>query len=211
MEEKIKKELRRQLVHATGIVLVPLAFIFGKFFAGVASLTMAFAIFLLAEHRNNNMKSISKRGDKQSISNNNSRKSVFSDLFLNSIHFIFETFERSGENYRGAFYFYLASAVSLFLFSQEIAALSITVLALGDSFSTAVGIFGKNRIFYNRKKTWEGTTAGFIAAFAVCFLISPQLAFPAALAGMMVESLPLKTDDNLTVPILTGMILSVFA
>lgn len=225
MEDRIKKELRRQLVHASGVMLVPLAFIFGKFFIGAASLVIALMIFILAEHgKNNNMET--NRYDSNSKSkryaNEGSNRSAVKSVpgkpnrigfhsTLNTIHIVFQKFERSGANYRGAFYFYLASAVSLFLFPLQIAALSITVLALGDSLSTAAGIFGSHKIFYNRKKTWEGTLAGFAAAFAGCLLISPQLALPAALTGMIVESLPLKIDDNLTIPILTGIALSAVA
>jgi len=192
MEDTVKKELRRQFVHASGAMLVPLAFVFGKIPVGAASLVLAFIIFILAEHKNANGKKI--EAGKSGIL---------------PVHSVFEKFERSGGNYRGAFYFYLASAVSLFLFPQQIALISITVLALGDSFSTAVGIFGSHKIFYNRRKTWEGTFAGFAAAFAGCLLISPQLALPAAFFGMAVESLPLKIDDNLTIPILTGIALSI--
>lgn len=220
MKKKIRKELRRQLAHALGIILVPLALAFGNFSIGAASLIFAFIIFILAEHRQyGNAQKLSVFGMPkirrifvhEKTTSRNGRKSVPIQIHsaLGSIHTVFEKFERSGGNYRGAFYFYIASAVSLFLFSQPVALLSITVLALGDSFSTAVGIFGKNKIFYNRKKTWEGTLAGFAAAFAGCFLISPTLAFPAALVGMLVESLPLKIDDNLTIPMLTGIALSV--
>jgi len=213
MKDKTKKELRRQLVHASGIALVPLAFLFGKTFVGSASLIFAFAIFILAEHMNNNMKRISKKNANEGALKSVHDKSAHNSFqtISNSTHSIFQKFERSGGNYRGAFYFYLSSAVSLFLFPLQIAMLSIAVLALGDSFSTAAGIFGKRRIFYNRKKTWEGTIAGFSAAFAGCFLINPYLALPAALAGMFVESLPIKIDDNLTVPILTGIMLSIIA
>ncbi len=229
MQDKTKKELRRQLAHASGVILVPLAFVFGKTLVGAASLILAFIIFLLAEHRNNK-ESIAKKnankGAAKKVSyygvNSNTKKSaeksetsnsfpIDSHSALDSIHAMFENFERSGGNYRGAFYFYLSSAVSLFLFPLPVALLSITVLALGDSFSTAVGIFGKRKIFYNRRKTWEGTIAGFAAAFAGCFLINPYLALPAAFFGMFVESLPLKIDDNLTMPILTGIALSVIA
>lgn len=220
MQEKTAKELRRQFVHALGAALVPLAFAFGKIPVGAASLILAFVIFILAEHRrgnsdaesNHNIGSIEKRGAGKGVKRSvPSNANIGSLSALNAIHNVFERFERSGGNYRGAFYFYLASAVSLFLFPLPAAMLSIAVLALGDSFSTAVGIFGRNRIFYNRKKTWEGTLAGFAAAYAGCFLISPQLALPAALSGMIAESLPLKIDDNLTVPILTGIALSVIA
>ena len=214
MKDETKKEMRRQLAHALGVMLVPLTLAFGKFPVGAASMVLALIIFILAEHKNgiNNTESNKKRSARYGL---NSKSRRYADIgvpanhsALNAVHSIFEKFERSGGNYRGAFYFYLASAVSLFLFSQEIAALSIIVLALGDSFSTAVGIFGKCRIFYNRKKTWEGTLAGFAAAFVGCFLINPYLALPAAFVGMLVESLPLKIDDNLTIPILTGVVLS---
>lgn len=223
MKNETKKELRRQLAHASGIALVPLTLVFGKFFVATASLIMAFVILLLADHRNNNMESTAKKNAGKSASHyelkSNAKryadkgadKNVSSNSILNVIHTVFQKFDRSGANYRGAFYFYLASAVSLFLFSQQIAMLSITVLALGDSFSTAAGIFGKRKIFYNGKKTWEGTSAGFAAAFIGCFLINSYLALPAALFGMLAESLPLKIDDNLTIPILTGIALSVIA
>ncbi len=206
MKEEISRELRRQFVHALGVLLVPLALFFGKFAVATGSMVLALAIFILAEHRSSNyrIKTIPKSTDNSALKSGSASQSV-----MNSIHIVFEKFERSGGNYRGAFYFYLASAVSLFLFSQQVAVLSITVLALGDSFSTAVGIFGKKKIFYNRKKTWEGTIAGFIASFAGCFFINPALALPAAFVGMLVESLPLKIDDNLTIPILTGLALSV--
>ena len=227
MNDGIKRELRRQIVHASGIALVPLAFLFGKIPVGAASLILALIIFILAEHRKNNtnMESIAKKNARYGLNSKSKRyadksvpiqnHSIMNSIhngfqvILSSIHPIFQKFERSGGNYRGAFYFYLASAVSLFLFSQPVAMLSITVLALGDAFSTAIGIFGKHRIFYNRKKTWEGTLAGFAAAFAGCFLINPQLALPAAFVGMLAESLPLRIDDNLTIPILTGIALSV--
>ncbi len=220
MNDGIKKELRRQIAHASGIVLLPTALLFGKFLVGIASLVVALVIFILAEHRNNNnnTKSIAKKNAHKSALRYGMKKNskqyadksvpIQTHSVMNSIHIVFERFERSGGNYRGAFYFYLASAVSLFIFPQSVALLSITVLALGDSFSTAVGIFGKRKIFYNRKKTWEGTLAGFAASFAGCFLISPYLALPAAFIGMLVESLPLKIDDNLTIPILTGIVLS---
>ncbi len=208
MEDRIKKELRRQFVHASGIALVPLALVLGKFPVGAASIILAFIIFVLAEHgKNNNIESVSKKNGKKSADKSVSQ----TQSILNSTHTVFQKFERSGGNYRGAFYFYLASAVSLFLFPQQIALLSITVLALGDSLSTAAGIFGSHKIFYNRKKTWEGTLAGFAAAFAGCLLISPQLAFIAAFIGMLVESLPLDIDDNLMVPLLTGIALSAIA
>src|SRR3989304_1680973 len=63
-------------------------------------------------------------------------------------------------------------------------------------------------IFYNKKKSWEGTIAAWIVAF-LCGLIYLPISYAllAASFSSIIESLPLKSLDNLLVPISTGILL----
>lgn len=112
---------------------------------------------------------------------------------------------------RGAIMFLTGAAVSVVLFEPYIAAASVAVLALGDSFSTLAGRkYGSIKIPYNPEKSIQGTLAGFAAAFlGAAVIVSPFYAFLAALFGMIGESLPLKIDDNVVIPIFSGAALSV--
>lgn len=122
---------------------------------------------------------------------------------------IIDTTERPGvievSPARGALMFLVGSTLTMLLFSFNIAivAASIAVLALGDSISTLAGKkLGKHRIPYNKEKSIEGSLFGFLGAFTGALVIVPlPLAFAGAFAGMLVESLPNKVDDNLTIPI----------
>lgn len=110
---------------------------------------------------------------------------------------------------KGALMFLVGSIITLVLFSFNIAivAASIAVLALGDSFSTLTGKrLGKHKIPYNSEKSLEGSFYGFIAAFAGAAALVPwPIALAGALAGMLVESLPLSIDDNLTIPLAAAL------
>src|SRR5437764_1739307 len=90
-----------------------------------------------------------------------------------------------------------------------IAAAVWAILAFGDGFATLAGksIRGP-RLPWNRDKTWSGFAAflafGFVgAAYAYRFLggSKPDCVVAALLACAIVESLPLRVDDNFTVPL----------
>ena len=108
--------------------------------------------------------------------------------------------------------FTLGIIVSLLFFPPPIAYTSIAVLTLGDGFAGIFGrIIGKNSIFFNRKKTLEGTICGFACAFIGSLLfVNPLKALVAVSVGMLAESLPLPIDDNLTIPLSTGITLIAF-
>lgn len=113
---------------------------------------------------------------------------------------------------KGTLSFFFGSLLVLIIFGSniEIASASIIILALGDSFSTITGIrYGRHKIPYNQDKSIEGTIGGFIPAFigATAF-VSPMTALLGAFIGMAVESLPMKTDDNITIPVIAGLFMS---
>jgi len=89
---------------------------------------------------------------------------------------------------------------------NQIAAV-IFIIAVGDSFSTMVGRFGKHSLPYNKKKSLEGTAAFFFSSLPSWFFIGVS-SVPLAIIGAVVESLGLEIDDNLTIPfVLTTLLL----
>lgn len=90
----------------------------------------------------------------------------------------------------------------------EIAAV-ICSLAFGDGISAIFGERGKRKLFYNKDKTFEG-----LAAFAVATLASVAfvgwIGIPFAIAAAIFESLPLKIDDNFTIPIFGAVFFYIF-
>ena len=190
------REIRRQLVHMSGIVIVPLAMIFGGTMIGSLSFLLSIGIFLYSEY-------IAKKHEIRKIIKFNKLVSI-----EDTLHRFINIFERPGNGYRGAFYFYFSSSIVLISFSLDIAVLSITVLAIGDSFATLFGIHGRRKIFFNKNKTWEGALSFFSSSFVFCFLLNPVLALPAAFFGTIIEIMPTKLDDNLTIPVIVAVVLS---
>jgi len=109
---------------------------------------------------------------------------------------------------RGALSFFFGSLLVLLIFGSmiKIVCASIIILALGDSFSTLTGKrFGRHKISYNPHKSVEGSIGGFLPAFiGAMVFVSPEIALLGAFTGMVVESLPLRIDDNITIPVVSG-------
>lgn len=99
--------------------------------------------------------------------------------------------------------------LSLLFFPPVIASTVIMIVAFADTAATIVGRrMGNHRIFYNKKKSWEGTIAAWIVAFLCGWIYLPiSYALLAASFSSIIESLPLKSLDNLLIPISTGILL----
>lgn len=106
--------------------------------------------------------------------------------------------------------FALGIGLTLLVFPAPASSAAIAVFAVGDSTASIFGrIFGKHTLPFNRAKTFEGTLSGFFLAFlAAAFFISPSRALVGATIAMVIESLPLPLSDNLTVPLITGAMLT---
>ncbi len=107
-------------------------------------------------------------------------------------------------------YFAVGILLTLILFPFHASGAAIGMFALGDSTASIFGgIFGK-RLPYNKGKTLAGTLAGFFFAFlAGTFFVSPLFALAGAAFAMFIESLPLPLNDNIVVPVATGLFLTV--
>ncbi|HEX9426918.1 MAG TPA: DUF92 domain-containing protein [Candidatus Polarisedimenticolia bacterium] len=106
----------------------------------------------------------------------------------------------------------------LFRNRMEVAAAAWGVLAAGDAAAGAFGRWrGRRALPWNHRKTMEGSVAFAIAAgvAAAVLLIwmgrpplqATALAIPTALFAAVIESLPWRLDDNLTVPLLAALFL----
>lgn len=129
---------------------------------------------------------------------------VFSSITLNAVNKT-ELYEFA----TAPINFALGIAFSFLIFPEPIRYLAVTTLTLGDGFAHIFGMkFGKHRLPFNKGKNLEGSIFGFLFAFLGALLfIDPIKALIATAFGMIIEALPLPLNDNLTIPIATGLIL----
>lgn len=106
-------------------------------------------------------------------------------------------------------FFAVAVMLSLILFPTPINYASVSVLTLGDGFATIFGkTIGRTVFPFNKGKMVEGSIFGFLFAFLGALLfVDPIKALAAAATGMAIECLPLPINDNLTIPIASGLAL----
>lgn len=119
----------------------------------------------------------------------------------------------------------LAVLILILVFYQrlEIAAAAWGILAFGDGMASVVGMtVGRNKLPWNPRKSWAGSLAyvffGAVAAAALLVWTTPPerpygwpfafaVAFAAALFAAALESLPQGLDDNIGVPLVSGLFL----
>jgi dolichol kinase len=125
-------------------------------------------------------------------------------------------FVRAEEQVREAAMTPFAIAVLLTILAvPKLAALvAIYTLAIADPLAAVVGIrFGRRRLAHNRSR--EGTLAFFVATVAIAVAVlrwgtdaSPWpllgVALGVGVVAVVCELLPLRVDDNLTIPIVVG-------
>ncbi|MFQ5710176.1 MAG: diacylglycerol/polyprenol kinase family protein [Candidatus Geothermarchaeales archaeon] len=97
--------------------------------------------------------------------------------------------------------------LSLSLFPEPVSYATIAIFTLGDPMVYIVGrSMGKHRVPYNPSKYLEGSIGGFISAsLASSLFVQPTLALLGSAIGMFVESLRTPVDDNLAMPVATGL------
>jgi len=106
-------------------------------------------------------------------------------------------------------YFAIGILITLVLFPAPVNSAAIAIFALGDSTASLFGgLLSKKPLPFNKGKTLEGSIAGFFFAFlAGSVFVSPVLALIGAAVAMMIESLPLPVNDNVLIPLCTGLAL----
>jgi dolichol kinase len=104
----------------------------------------------------------------------------------------------------------ISASLCVLLFPKVIAINAFAILIISDTTSALVGRrFGRHRFF---AKSLEGSVAFFISAVIV-ILIAPKVSrlpaeyvvgIIAAAIGAIVEALPIRIDDNLSIPLTVG-------
>jgi phytol kinase len=112
---------------------------------------------------------------------------------------------------RAPLYFAAGILVSLLILPAPFNYAAIAVVTLGDGFASIAGrLCGRHKVPQTGGKTVEGSVAGFICAFAgAAIFVSPATALIAAIIGITLELLPLRVTDNLTIPLLSGLSISI--
>lgn len=124
--------------------------------------------------------------------------------------------KRNEGSLSGMSYFMLGGLFAVLLFEKDIAVLSLIFLSLGDNLAVIFGKkYGKDKILGS--KTLEGSFF-FLASSFFGGLIFLQLGliqtdffviFIGALAGALAELFSMRVDDNLTVPVVAGLIMTI--
>ena len=106
-------------------------------------------------------------------------------------------------------YFAIGILITLLLFPAPVSSAAIAIFALGDSTASLFGRrLSKKPLPFNKGKTLEGSIAGFFFAFlAGSLFISPAKALIGAAVAMAIEFLPLPVNDNVPIPLCTGLAL----
>jgi acyl phosphate:glycerol-3-phosphate acyltransferase len=117
-------------------------------------------------------------------------------------------------NFTGAFYIILGGLATIIFFPRYIAFTAITFEILGDVASAMIGRrYGKH--FIRRPKTIEGAlgflVVALLVALLVILLVPKEVPFTVGIIGAIVativEAVSIHRDDNLTVPLISGLVM----
>lgn len=109
------------------------------------------------------------------------------------------------EHLLGSTHYMIAALLSVVVFDHEVAIAALAFLVFGDA---AAAIIGKR---FGRPLYWGKSPHGSIACFIVCLavgiplLATPGLALIGAVTATLAEALPSPLDDNMRVPIFSGI------
>lgn len=133
--------------------------------------------------------------------------SNFNSLFTKKLFsYLFTTYKFDGIN--SATFFFMASSMCIFFFDKDIAITSILILSLADPTASIVGkVFGKIKI---GNKSLIGSLSFFIISFIICIIsFDFTTSIITAIIITIVELVTLHTDDNITIPLISGFLLSI--
>ncbi|MBN1779024.1 MAG: hypothetical protein JW816_02290 [Candidatus Buchananbacteria bacterium] len=121
----------------------------------------------------------------------------------------------------GASVYFLVLIILVLFFPLPAIIAGWSALSLGDGLATIIGLrYGRTKLPWNKQRSFVGSIAFAIGTFvgivlAMSFLIptlNPSyivlVALFGGLVGAIVESLPLKIDDNLSVPLVVAILVS---
>jgi len=182
------RDVSRELIHASGIFVPIVASLIGIPIVAVA-ICLVLGLYMTSEL-------LRAQGKKMPIINYITRKTAApSELYQLVL---------------APAYFALGILFTLLIFPVPSSSAAIAIFSIGDSSASIFGgLLSKKPLMLNKGKTIEGSLAGFIlAAIAGAFFVTPWKALVGAIVAMTIEVLPLPVNDNLLMPLCTGLALT---
>ncbi len=130
----------------------------------------------------------------------------FRALFFRFLKPLLRSHERKGA-ITGATYFIFSVLLCIYIFEKNVAIVCIFFMILGDTAAALVGTrWGRIKLI--GKKSLEGSAACFLTCVVIAlFWLNPIIGLTGAFVATVVELLPLKIDDNFTVPLISGTVM----
>jgi dolichol kinase len=119
--------------------------------------------------------------------------------------------EQAGD-FTGATYILVSVCLTVAMYTKPIAIAALTFIIVGDTLAALVGRrFGRHRF---GRKSVEGSLAC-LAGTSLVAVFTPGLALSVALPGAVVaaitEALSTRIDDNISVPIVSGLVMTLLS
>jgi len=119
--------------------------------------------------------------------------------------------EEEKKGYGTYLYFAIGQMVAALLTPPMVFLTILGISSIADLATSQIGIrFGKNKIRWNKEKSWEGSIAGIIACFIICLLfVGFYWAFIFTFAFLLFDiftNKPIDISDNLLIPIGSSLI-----
>ncbi len=132
-------------------------------------------------------------------------------LFDRFLNYMLRGHELDG-HLTGATWAMIGALITILLFPQNIAVLSLLFVCFGDIVAALIGMrFGSHKI---GEKSWEGFLGGLVTCLLVAW-VYPFLPFRigaiGAMGAMMLEIMPIPLDDNFKMPLGAGSIMLLFS
>ncbi len=179
------RELRRKSIHLLGLVF-PILYIFTTRYTAIIAVGGLLAIVLGVE-----------------------LLKVFLPAFRVIFVRIFSPMLRSQERrggLTGTTYYLIGSFLCILFFDKTLAIVCLGFLTLGDLFAALIGKqWGRIKLF--SRKSLEGSLACFVVCTVIALLMRfhPAVAITGAIVATLIELLPLGVDDNVAMPLISGL------
>ncbi len=178
----ILKEFFRKSVHIVSVAIVLIYYYMGKEFT-LDFLTLVLCCILLIDYFR-----------------------VEKELKIPIVWKLYRSKEK--DKLSGTAYFLIGSMIAISIFSKEIASAAILMTTFGDSAAALVGIsYGKRWIKGLPDRAWEGVFSEFFVNLVIGYLFLSNwiVALTMALVATIIETLIYKLDDNLIIPLFSGI------
>ena len=139
----------------------------------------------------------------------NQKLSIF---FSNWFEFMMRDKEKKGE-ITGATWVFVGALFTILLVPDPFNVISLLFLSFGDTFAAIIG----KKVPYIKlgRKTLSGSIAGFFACISVGLIIDIPITYEIIIFGafmaMFIEVLPLPINDNVSIPIFSGLSMYYFS